>query len=59
MGDLEDQGVVDAQLRVHWVKGLRIADASVMCAVIGGQTGAPAIMIAERAADAMLTGQLN
>lgn len=59
MGDLEDQGVVDAQLRVHGVKGLRIADASVMCAVIGGQTGAPAIMIAERAADAMLTGQLN
>jgi choline dehydrogenase len=43
--------VVDAQLRVHGIQGLRIADASVMPDVTGGNTNLPSIMIGERAAD--------
>ncbi|HEV7655674.1 MAG TPA: GMC family oxidoreductase N-terminal domain-containing protein [Mycobacteriales bacterium] len=43
--------VVDAELRVHGVAGLRVADAAVMPAVPRGNTNAPTIAIAERAAD--------
>lgn len=43
--------VVDAQLRVRGVDGLRVVDASVMPTLIGGHTVAPALMIAEKAAD--------
>ena len=41
---------------MHGIKGLRIADASVMPYIPGGQTASPVVMIAERAADILLKG---
>ena len=50
MGSGED-AVVDPDLRVRGISGLRVADASVMPAVCRGNTNAPTIMIGEKAAD--------
>ncbi|MDP9901016.1 GMC family oxidoreductase [Variovorax ginsengisoli] len=49
----DDQAVVDAQLRVHGVPGLRVVDASVIPDAIGGNTHACTVMVAERAAALM------
>ena len=56
MGPSSDpMAVVDARLRCHRVPGLRIVDASVMPTITSGNTNSPTLMIAEKAAEMMLT----
>ena len=45
--------VVDAQCRVHGVASLRVIDASIMPAIVSGNTNAPTIMIAEKMSDVL------
>ncbi|MNL64017.1 Oxygen-dependent choline dehydrogenase [compost metagenome] len=55
MGPRSDPlAVVDERLRVHGVAGLRVVDCSIMPTLVSGNTNAPVVMLAERAADFML-----
>jgi len=54
----DELAVVDDQLRVHGLQGLRVADASIMPSLITGNTNAAAIMIGEKAADLLLGSSL-
>lgn len=49
----DGMSVVDAQLKVYWVDGLRVADASIMPRVTTGNTQAPCAVIGERAAESL------
>jgi choline dehydrogenase len=52
----DELAVVDEQLRVHGVKGLRVADASIMPQIVSGNTNLCSMMIGEKAADMILRG---
>lgn len=52
---IDDQAVVDPELRVHGLQGLRVIDSSIMPQIISGNTQAPSMMIGEKGADLVLS----
>ncbi|MDQ0323008.1 choline dehydrogenase-like flavoprotein [Pararhizobium capsulatum DSM 1112] len=48
---VDEEAVVDPQLRVRGVRGLRVADSSIMPVLLSGNTNGPSMMIGEKAAD--------
>ena len=52
----DERAVVDPELKVRGIDGLRVADASIMPSITGGNTNAPAMMIGERCAELVLQG---
>ena len=54
MGQDDRTNVVDSELKVHGIKGLRVIDASIFPSVTSGNTNAPTVMVAEKGADLVL-----